>query len=240
MQAFLPAAGLGTRLRPFTNDRPKALVEVQGRTLLELAIGRLTRLGVSRIVVNVHHYADQVEAFLHSRDWDTEVRVSDERAQLMDTGGGLKQAASLFAPDEPILIHNVDILSHIDLGMMVRQHIDSMSFATLAASRRDTSRQLLFDSRGQLVGWTNRSNGEYRWSRQPVDDCEALAFSGIAIVDPQLLGCLPAATHPYSIIPAYLDIAKNHRISYFLHTAADWLDVGKTESLNQAQQWKLS
>lgn len=240
MQAFLLAAGLGTRLRPLTDNRPKALVEVNGTPLVKIAIDNLVRQGATRIVMNVHHFADQLADYVQSRQWEAEIVLSDERALLLDTGGGLKKAAPLFIPNEPILVYNVDILSHIDLSELLSQHNDSKNIATLAACQRETSRQLLFDGQKQLVGWTNRSSGEYKWSRGVIENYRSLAFSGISVISPQLLDLLPESDHPYPIIPAYLEISKNHRISYFEHKKSDWMDVGKPETLKQAQTWKPS
>ncbi len=153
MQAFIPAAGLGTRLLTLTEHRPKALVEVGGVPLLEIAIDNLARQGVTRIVVNVHHFADMVIDYLQIHDWGTEVLVSNEKDKLLDTGGGLKKAAPLFHRDEPILIHNVDILSRINFHDLVELHQQDGNFVTLAVSVRDTSRFLLFADNGLLVGW---------------------------------------------------------------------------------------
>lgn len=239
MQAFIPAAGLGTRLKPLTENRPKALVEVNGVPLIKIAIDNLAQQGATRIVVNVHHFADLLCNYLTQQHWDVEVLVSDERNQLLDTGGGIKKAASLFSPSEPIVIHNVDILSYINIMELVTQHTNSMNLATLAISRRETSRQLLFTPLGQLTGWVNHSSGETLWVNSPTDTYDELAFSGIAVVQPQLLDMLPPADHPYPIIPCYLSIAKNHRINAFVHDSSDWIDVGKPETLKQAQQWKL-
>ena len=238
MQAFLLAAGLGTRLRPLTDSRPKALVEVGGVPLLKINILRLAAQGADRIVVNVHHFADMVEEYLATQQWPCEVVVADERAKLLDTGGGLKHASPLFRRDEAVVVHNVDILSRIDLAAMVAQHTCSMAVATLAVSRRSTSRHLLFDGGGNLVGWENRTTGETLWSATPpADGAMALAFSGIAVVSPQLLELLPPATEAYPIIPAYIDIARHHTIRHFEHRADDWLDVGKPATLQQAQTW---
>lgn len=246
MQAFLLAAGLGTRLRPLTDSRPKALVEVAGEPLLKINIERLAAQGADRIVVNVHHFADMVTDYLRARPWPAEVVVSDERDLLLDTGGGLKKAAPLFRRGEPVLVHNVDILSRLDLHALWRRHCDSGALATLAVSRRDTSRQLLFDGEGSLAGWHNRQSGETRWAvgttdaTPRIEDYTSLAFSGIAVVSPQLLDLLPDATLPYPIIPAYLEAARDHVIRHFRHSADDWLDVGKPETLQQAQTWKRS
>lgn len=239
MQAFIPAAGLGTRLKPLTDHRPKALVEVQGKTLLEIAITNLIRQNVTRIVVNVHHFADMICDYIASHAWDAEVLISDERDMLLDTGGGLKKAEPLFLKNEPIIIHNVDVLSHLDLVSIMAEHTDSMNVATLCTSKRETSRYLLFDEGGELKGWTNTKSGEFIWVEGPVQNAQNLAFSGISIIEPSILEMLPEPDKPYPIIPYYLKIAKNHRISAFIHSKEDWLDVGKPETITQAQKWKL-
>ena len=237
MQAFIPAAGLGTRLLPLTEHRPKALVEVGGVPLLKIAIDNLARQGATRIVVNVHHFADMVIDYLQSHDWGVEVLVSNEKDKLLDTGGGLKKAAPLFNRDEPILIHNVDILSRINFRDLVELHQHEGNFVTLAVSVRDTSRFLLFADNGLLVGWNNRSTGETKWVGEPITKYRALAFSGIAVLEPGVLDVLPPCEIPYPIVPAYLNIAKEHRISYFIHSSSDWMDVGTPQSLNKAQSW---
>lgn len=240
MQAFILAAGLGTRLQPLTNTCPKALVEVQGMPLIEIVITNLVRQGATRIVVNIHHFADKLLKYIKNTHWDADIFISDEREMLLDTGGGLKNAAPLFQPNEPILVHNVDILTHINFTNIVQQHADSMNLATLTVSQRPTSRQLLFDKQRQLAGWLNSTTGETKWVNHPITDYEQKAFSGIAVISPELLELLPPADHPYSIIPAYLELAKNHRISYFEHLEKDWLDVGKPETLQHAQSWNFN
>jgi NDP-sugar pyrophosphorylase family protein len=237
MQAFILAAGLGTRLHPITDTLPKALVEVQGEPLIKIAINNLVHQGATRIVVNIHHFADKLRNYLQSHCWNVDILISDESDLLLDTGGGLKKAEPLFLPNEPILVHNVDILTHLNFTEAIKQHTDSMNLATLVVSQRSTSRQLLFDSKKQLAGWQNCTTGETKWVKSPTTICEQLAFSGIAVIQTKLLNQLPEATHPYSIIPAYLSLAKNHRISYFKHNPADWLDVGKPETLQRAQNW---
>ena len=237
MQAFILAAGLGTRLRPLTDTLPKALVKVGDKPLVRIAIDNLIHQGATRIVINIHHHADLLTNYLHKQQWDVELVISDERNMLLDTGGGLKKAAHLFSPNEPILIHNVDILSHINFHELFKHHTDSMNLVTLAVSQRNTSRQLLFDHSKQLVGWHNQSTNETKWVHNPQATFFPMAFSGITIVQPQLLDLLPPANHPYPIIPEYISLAKEHRISYFEHNAADWLDVGKPETLQQAQSW---
>lgn len=240
MQAFILAAGLGTRLKPLTDNCPKALVEVQGIPLLKIAINNLANQGASRIVVNVHHFADMVSTFINNNRWDVPVIISDERNLLLDTGGGLKNAAQYFNPGEPILIHNVDILSHVNIQELLSYNIDSMSLVTLVVSQRNTSRYLLFNQDSQLIGWKNKASGETKWVNGEINNYQELAFDGIAVVRPEILDLLPPADRPYSIIPSYLEIAKHHRINSFILPKEDWLDVGKPETLNIAQQWKLS
>ena len=237
MQAFIPAAGLGTRLAPFTNDRPKALVEVDGVPLLKIAIDKMVQLGASRVVVNVHHFASKIIEFVKNGDWDVDVLVSDETDDLMDTGGGLKKASSLFRPGESILVHNVDVLSRIDYKSLFSSHAEHDAMVTMAVSERVTSRYLLFDKSNQLVGWQNKESGDVKWTDVPVANCKAYAFSGISVVSYPALSLLPPATSPYPIIPAYLELAKTHRMNCFIHPAMDWLDVGTPHKLSQASLW---
>ena len=225
MEGFILAAGLGTRLRPLTNDRPKALVEVGGMTLLERTIRRLEEAGINHIVINVHHFADKVIDFVNTHTWQARTDISDERDLLLDTGGALKQAAPLFSGREEVLVHNVDILSDIDLQAVERHHRSEGNLVTLCVSRRKTKRLLAFDERGLLVGRAD----------------EGLAFSGISIVSPELFALLPEADRPYPVIDEYIRLSQaGHRIGAYLHDPAHWLDVGKPETLKQAEQWTVS
>lgn len=225
MEGFILAAGLGTRLRPLTNDRPKALVEVGGMTLLERTIRRLESAGINHIVINVHHFADKVIDFVNTHTWQAKIDISDERDLLLDTGGALKHAAPLFSGREEVLVHNVDILSDIDLQAVERHHRSEGNLVTLCVSRRQTKRLLAFDERGLLVGRAD----------------EGLAFSGISIVSPELFALLPEADRPYPVIDEYIRLSQaGHRIGAYLHDPAHWLDVGKPETLKQAEQWTVS
>ena len=225
MEGFILAAGLGTRLRPLTNDRPKALVEVGGMTLLERTIRRLESAGINHIVINVHHFADKVIDFVNTHTWQARTDISDERDLLLDTGGALKHAAPLFSGREEVLVHNVDILSDIDLQAVERHHRSEGNLVTLCVSRRKTKRLLAFDERGLLVGRAD----------------EGLAFSGISIVSPELFALLPEADRPYPVIDEYIRLSQaGHRIGAYLHDPAHWLDVGKPETLKQAEQWTVS
>ena len=225
MEGFILAAGLGSRLRPLTNDRPKALVELNGTTLLEGAILRLEAAGISHIVINVHHFADKVIEFVGSHRWKASIDISDERDLLLDTGGGLKKASPLFSGHENILIHNVDILSDINLREVEKQHRKQENLVTLCVSQRETKRLLAFDERGLLLGRAT----------------EGLAFSGISVVSPELFALLPEADHPYPVIDEYIRLsAEGHRIGSFEHSPDHWLDVGKPETLEIAKRWTLS
>ena len=225
MEGFILAAGLGTRLRPLTDDKPKALVEVNGVTLLEHTILRLEEAGIRHIVVNVHHFADKVIDFIHSRPWQATLDISDERPLLLDTGGALRHAAPLFSGHENILVHNVDILSDLDLRRVENRHSSQGNLATLCVSDRPTARKLLFDADGLLVGRAE----------------EGLAFSGISVVSPDLFPLLPEADHPYPVIDQYIRLsAAGRRIGSYLHAPDGWLDVGKPDTLEKAQQWYRS
>lgn len=231
MEGMILAAGLGTRLRPLTDSRPKALVEVCGRTLLELCIGRMAEAGIRRVVVNVHHFGDMMIDYIGSRRWPCEVAVSDERPLLLDTGGALRHAAPLFSGREDVLVHNVDILSEVDFHDLEACHRSAGNLATLCVSRRTTRRMLRFSAEGQLE---RRAEG-----------CEAdertLAFSGITLVSPELFGLLPEVDHPYPIIDEYLRlVGQGYRIGSYRHPAEHWLDVGKPETLEKASLWYRS
>lgn len=234
MEAVILAAGLGTRLHPLTDERPKALVETGGRTLLEICIGRLAKEGARRIAVNVHHFGDMMIEYIRSHEWPVEVVVSDERDLLLNTGGGVKRAASLLSGKEPVLVHNVDILSRIPLQKMVEEHVTKGNGATLAVSERETKRQLIFDHEAKLCGWHNRESDERLWSVEPKDEVRELAFSGIWIIEPEAIGQLPEADRPYPIIPELLKIARHRRIGAYEHRSDDWLDVGTPAKLRMA------
>lgn len=226
MEGLILAAGLGTRLRPLTDDRPKALVEINGKTLLEIAMRRLVEAGVSRCVVNVHYYGDMLIDFIRQREWPCEVLISDERLLLLNTGGALKHAAPLFSGKEPVLVHNVDILSEIDFRALERHHLASGNLVTLCTSHRQTSRMLLFDGNGHLAGI---------YGQMDATGLTPLPFSGVSMVSPDLFPLMPSDDHPYPVFGAYLEIAKKHPIGYFMHPAEGWLDVGTPEAVEKAK-----
>jgi len=235
MRAMILAAGLGTRLRPLTNDRPKALVEVSGHTLLEITLRRLASFGIREVIVNVHHFADLVVEYLQrNNNFGVQVAISREEI-LLDTGGGLKKAAWFFLENgntEPFILHNVDVISTIDLDRMVRAHSEKQSLATLAVQERETSRRLLFDSDLQLCG---RQSGKQPPDLvRPAKEIKPLAFSGVHIISQQFLGRL-TEEGAFSIIDSYLRLAgQGENISAFRADEYYWRDLGKPENLAQA------
>jgi mannose-1-phosphate guanylyltransferase len=238
MKAMILAAGLGTRLRPLTNDRPKALVEVGGRTLLEITLARLRGFGIREVIINVHHFAEMVVEYLKKNDnFGMRIEVSREDV-LLDTGGGLKKAAHFFlddagARDEPFVLHNVDVISTIDLERMVGLHHERRALATLAVQDRETSRYLLFDQQLQLCG---RQSGRGQ-TPELVRACQqttALAFSGIHVVSPRLLTAM-TEEGVFSIITSYLRLAgEGENIQAFRSNEYYWRDLGRVENVAQA------
>ena len=237
MKAMILAAGLGTRLRPLTNDRPKALVEVAGRTLLEITIARLKSVGVSEVMINVHHFADMVIKYLkENHDFGLRVEISREDV-LLDTGGGLKKAAHFFleTPEEPFFLHNVDVISNIDLLRMVEVHREQGALATLAVQERETSRYLLFDEALQLSGRRLGREGTAEIVRSAAR-LQALAFSGIHVISSRLLSMM-TEEGAFSIITTYLRLAgQREKILGFLADGYYWRDLGKPESVRKAAE----
>ena len=240
MKAMILAAGLGTRLRPLTDNRPKALVEVGGRTMLEITLSRLRALDVREVIINVHHFADMIVEYLKTNDnFGMQLEVSREEV-LLDTGGGLKRAASFFLEDsngfeKPFILHNVDVISTIDLRRMLQFHTENHALATLAMQDRETSRYLLFDEQLQLCG--RRSGHEQvdelvRCSQQ----VQALAFSGIHIISPRLFAMMNEEAI-FSIITTYLRLAAlEEKILAFRADEYYWCDLGKPENVLRAAQ----
>ena len=236
MKAMVLAAGLGTRLRPLTDNRPKALVEVAGRTLLEITLFRLRSFGIREVIINVHHFADMVVEYLHAnRNFGMRIEVSREDV-LLDTGGGLKKAAYFFlenSTNEPFILHNVDVISTIDLARMVQFHKERHALATLAVQDRKTSRYLLFDEQLQLCG--------RRAGRDQPDElvCASrtltpLAFSGIHVISPRLLPMMKEEG-VFSIITSYLNlVSRGEKIMAFRADEYYWRDLGKPENVKQA------
>ena len=227
ISAMIFAAGLGTRLYPLTADKPKALVEYQGKPLLEHVLSKIIDTGIRHIVVNVHHFPDLIIQYLNNHPHDAEIVISDERDYLRDTGGGLKFAAPLLANSENILLHNVDILSDLDLGQLIDYHEKQGALATLAVRQRKTSRYFLFDEEMKLCGWRNSKTGEKILSRE-ASSYQELAFSGIHVVRRELIDLIPSADKQ-SITPIYVELSKTQLLKGFLHNEGHWKDMGKIE-----------
>jgi NDP-sugar pyrophosphorylase family protein len=231
------AAGLGTRLQPLTNDRPKALVEVAGHTLLELTLARLKSYGIVEVIINTHHLADKVAHYLSEHDnFGMRIEISREEL-LLDTGGGLKRAAHFFtgneARNEPFLLHNVDVLSNIDFASMLRHHRDTGALATLAVQDRPTSRYLLFDEAGRLCGRRSGLDGPIEQVRE-ARELRPRAFSGIHIISPRIFD-LMSDVGVFSIIPVYLRLAAaGESIVSFPSDRFYWRDLGRLEQIAAA------
>lgn len=238
MKAMVLAAGLGTRLRPLTNDRPKALVEINGRTLLEITLARLRVFGVREVIINAHHFADLVMEYLKANgNFGMRIEISREDL-LLDTGGGLKKAAQFFledsrGEDQPFILHNVDVISTIDLLRMAEFHTDHRALASLAVQGRETSRYLLFDKAHQLCGRRFGRDGKAEIARP---SSQALAFCGIHVISPRLLTMM-SEEGAFSIIATYLRLAaQGERILGFRADESYWRDLGTPEQLIAAAE----
>lgn len=229
-QAMVFAAGLGTRLKPLTDTMPKALVRVGGQPLLWHVIMKLKAAGYKRIVVNVHHFAQQIIDYLQENQlFGLDIRISDETSQLLETGGGIRKALPLFDPDSPILIHNVDILSNLDLS---RLYEHASTATTLVVSQRQTQRYLQFADDLRLVGWKNNATGEVKGH-----EARPLAFSGIHVLHPSLFPLLNSRPVRFPIMDFYLQTCADHPIMGYEAPGLKLLDVGKIDSLEQANEF---
>lgn len=236
MQAMVFAAGLGTRLKPLTDRMPKALVEVAGKPLLWHVLKRLEQAGASRVVVNVHHFAGQIISYLKEHSFALDLHVSDESSLLLDTGGGLKKASALFQTDRPVLIHNVDILSNVDLTGFYQK---AEGRTALLVSSRPSSRQLLFDVDMRLVGWTNLLTGEVKspYPDLDPDQCRRYAFSGIHAFSPTLFPYMQSWPDRFGIIDFYLSVCHQVEIKGVVKEDLRLMDVGKLDTLKAAEEF---
>lgn len=224
------AAGLGTRLRPLTNDRPKALVEINGITMLEMAIRKLESFGFDYIVVNIHHFADKMRQFLQSKNWKAEIVISDESDELLETGGGLKKAKKLLTQTpEPFLIYNVDVATDLDLGKLMQNHLkNAHNLATLAVRDAGTSNRRFLVNDNQLAGWENLRTHEQIISRK-AENYHAVGFCGIHVVSPKIFPLI-TETGKFSITQTYLRLAQNHTFQTVFFDDY-WIDLGKPENI---------
>ena len=254
-QAMIFAAGLGTRLKPITDRMPKALVPVGGQPLLWHVIQKLRAAGFERIVINVHHFADQIIDYIEAnQNFGLDIRISDERVALLDTGGGIKHALPLFDPSMPILIHNVDILSNVDLAALYQATLDSQADALLLVSQRQTKRYLLFADDDRLCGWTNIETGEVKGPLSTIHyppstihhspstihhPLKQLAFSGIHVLSPSTFSLFEQMPERFSIIDFYLQYASQCFFKGKAQENLRLLDVGKLDSLEQAEEFLM-
>ncbi|MFH1195740.1 MAG: nucleotidyltransferase family protein [bacterium] len=227
MKAMILAAGLGTRLKPLTDERPKALVPFNGKPLLEHVITKLISQGFYEIIINVHHFAEQVIDYVSKKNsFGIRIEISDERDKLLDTGGGVKKASWFFDDGKPFLVHNVDIISDTDLTALFRHHVDKEEIATLSVRERKSSRYLLFDDDNTLCGWKNVNTGEIKLPRQTNSTLKELAFSGIQILSPQIFNFMPDV-EVFSSIDLYLGLAARFEIKGLIDQSLKWIDAGK-------------
>ena len=246
MNALIFAAGLGTRLKPLTDTKPKAMVSVNGKPLIQILIERLKSAGVDKLVVNVHHFADQIIDFIESNDrFGINIMFSDERDLLLETGGGLKKALPLFGNDEPVIVHNVDILSDADIRALFDEASslfmagESIVGAVMLTSWRDTQRYLLFDDDNNLVGWTNIATGQVKspYKNLDVNLYHKYAYSGIQVFNPKIYEYMNGWEGKFSIIDFYLSICDKVQIKGSPVPDLNLLDVGKLDSIAKAERF---
>ena len=234
-RAMILAAGLGTRFRPWTERHPKALVPVNGKSLLQRNIEYLQVYGIREVVVNVHHFAGQIiDALVVNDGWGSRFSISDETDAVLETGGGLKKAAS-YLEGSPFVLLNVDILTDMDLSAMIADHFRHRPLATLAVTDRTTSRYFLFDDHDELCGWRNATTGEERMARTPVKTAVQKAFSGIHVIDPSIFK-LMNLNGKFSMVDLYLDLAADQPIRAHDHSRSKLIDVGRPESAEAAER----
>lgn len=236
MKAMILAAGLGTRLKPFTNAHPKALVAVKGKTLLQRNIEYLSNFGIKDVIINVHHFPEQIKEILEkNKCFGSKVTISDESNEILETGGGLKKAAWFFNDgNQPFVVMNVDVLTDMNLKAMIDEHNNLQPVATLAVTTRHTSRYFLFDEMPNLCGWRNEKTGEQKVSREAAKFYPK-AFSGIHVISPKIFSMIKMEGK-FSMVDVYLEIAKTYAIGAFDHSNTKFIDVGKPESIAKAEE----
>jgi len=232
MKAMILAAGLGTRLKPFTESHPKALAEVNNKPILLRNIDYLRSFGIDEIVINVHHFANQIIEFIQENKINN-ISISDETDVVLETGGGLKKASYLLEDSNPFVLMNVDILTDLDLGKMISSHKENNPIATLGVSKRESSRCFLFNEKNELCGWRNKNTNEEKISQKEMNYTE-FAFSGIHIINPSIFK-LMKQEGKFSMVDVYLELAKTEKIIGYDHTGSHLIDVGKPESIIKAE-----
>lgn len=233
------AAGLGTRLKPFTNTTPKALVPILGKPVIEHVILKLKDQGFDEIIINIHHFADQIVDFIKSKNYfDIQIEFSDERDKLLDTGGAIKKASWFFDANESVLVHNADIISDVNLAAVYNNHIQSKALATLVVNERKTSRHLFFDQKNNLRGWINEKDGKIISSSDynPLRH-QKLAFFGIHILSRRAISDMKDFPDKFSIIDFYLSLCDSNSVNAYIANGNYMVDVGKLTSLSKAEEF---
>ena len=237
MKAMILAAGLGTRLRPLTNTIPKALIPLNGITLLERTIKKISLAGFDEIIINVHHFAEQIKKILEQKKYfGLNISISDESDELLDTGGGLKKAVSFFDDAEPFLLHNVDVLTDLNLNELLNSHKKNNSIATLAVMKRESSRQFLFDDEMNLCGWQNQKTKEKKISRQKITSFQQFAFCGIQILEPAIFDFFPQE-NKFSLVNFYIQVSRAKTIKGLLTNSKYFYDLGSIKKLTEAEKF---
>lgn len=240
MKAMILAAGVGSRLRPLTDTCPKALIDINGVTMLEIVLRRLINAGCREVVINVFHLAEMISAFLRAKNnFGIRIAISPE-PELLDTGGGLKKAASFFADGQPFFLHNVDVLSDIDLNRMYRYHVENGALATLAVQTRQTGRYFLFDENNMLCGWESTPDGKKMLAKNPEGRMRRLAFNGIHVIAPEIFFKM-SETGAFPINQTYLRLAgAGEKILAFPMDEYYWRDIGRLEKLEAIRREALN
>jgi NDP-sugar pyrophosphorylase family protein len=242
MKAMILAAGAGTRLKPVTDRMPKALVPVGGVPMLEHIMLKIKAAGFTHLVINIHHFGEQIIDFLASKNnFGLTVDISDERDFLLDTGGGIRLAGRFLDGDEPFLVHNVDIFSNLDLREMYQRHVHSNALASLLVNSRSASRQLLFNKEERLCSWRNRETGEVKSSLPDFDptNCLEYAFGGVHVISPEIFRWMEHWTGKFSIINFYLSICPVKPVQLYTEKGIRLMDAGKIEALEEVERWFL-
>lgn len=240
MKAMIFAAGMGTRLKPLTDEVPKALIPLNGKPMLEHIILKLKAAGFDRIIINVHHFGQQIIDFLSANNnFGIKIQISDERDYLLDTGGGIKKAAGFLQGKEPFLVHNVDIISNVDVKAIYDYHLANKPLATLLVSQRETSRYLLFNEQRKLCGWRNQETGEVKSYFPDFDPKKytEYAFGGVHVLSPEIFEWMDEWTGKFPIINFYLSICAKANIQAYPAEGLTLFDVGKPNSLSEAEKW---
>lgn len=237
MKAFILAAGLGSRLKPLTNEIPKALVDVGGMSMLERLINRFVSIGITEILINVHHHSELIISFIEENKWpNINISISDESGQLLDTGGAILHAKDFFRGSENILVHNVDILSDLNFQQLEKFHTNNNNLVTLCTRDRNTSRKLIFNLENKLIGWTNNTTSEFKWVNNTTEFHKTMAYSGVYIASPEFASKIKNSGK-FSIIETWLELAKTEKIFAFEDNESNWFDLGSVERIEKATQF---